>query len=416
MTEANPKKRTRFAEPDEDEPGTAPPSTAPSAAAKSFAISNFASLQPATKTLAFHYYDRFLKLKSKGRQQANTHKKLTSVGFIPKSARIKFELGASMKVQETQEYRTLDEHVKNLVATFQQQLTKCIASAAEMEETETASATSTLFCQAMSDLANISMLANTTLTSTAKEARILALTTIEDHPTLMEHVNIANNDFAALYDKHVTNIAGGADHVQDAPILHMERQAVRHQVPEFPEIIKTIFVKSWDAQLKIYNDQDRRLLTETFAKNRLDLAATVTTAAAMDLEETVDAVTMNSLIEKKISEKTKGLQTKVDRLTEELRRSHAVKNNRGANKSSASEKKKKPSSSQKPTTSKRNKSPSKTNQQPKNDDKRKPPPRQKPSADAKNSDSKKGNKNPSRNKSNSKKQRSNRGSNKQSSK
>ena len=91
MTEASPKKRRRFSEQDDYEPGTAP-STASSAAAKSLAISTFASLQPATKSLVHHYCDKFIKLRTKARQQATAYGKLTSDGFVPKSARIKFEL------------------------------------------------------------------------------------------------------------------------------------------------------------------------------------------------------------------------------------------------------------------------------------------------------------------------------------
>jgi hypothetical protein len=53
--------------------------------------------------------------------------------YIPTSARIKFELGASQKVKETATFTTLAVATKELVETFQQNLKATMLTVAKME-------------------------------------------------------------------------------------------------------------------------------------------------------------------------------------------------------------------------------------------------------------------------------------------
>jgi hypothetical protein len=405
MTEETPRKRARFADPNSSEPGPATLTT-PTKAAKSFATQNFASLPSATKSLVNHYFDKFIKLKTKERQQALTLKKFTNDTYIPKSAHVKLELNGSTRVKEKQEYKTLATEVQNMVTTFQKEATKAIKTAAALEMQETASEITVLFCNAMLDLANIALISISPTKDTNKDAWILALSTIKNHPTLLQHVNVEDFDtFVKDYHEHTPKVTG-TEPGKFARITTIEKTAIIYQAQDFPETIRTLFVKSWEAQLKVYQDQERRLATETYVKGRLESKATKATAEAMDLEKTIDAATMDSLIEKKITEKTKGLQTKVDRLTEQLRRSRNVKNKpRGASPDSASQKKKKKKSSTTtsppPGTNKTADTPGK---------KRKKASKKKGSADAKNNGSTSSNKKASSDKSKRKKPPSKQGS------
>ena len=109
-TENNPNKRVRFTTTNAHELGHAAPTT-PSAALNSYVISSFVSLPTATKSLATHYCLEFIKLKNKVYHQQLTASKLATDGYVPKSARIKFELGATTRVKETEDFKTLADTV-----------------------------------------------------------------------------------------------------------------------------------------------------------------------------------------------------------------------------------------------------------------------------------------------------------------
>ena len=100
-TEDQARKRVRISDPTELSMITR------SSVSLDFALCSFASLPTPIKSLATHYTEKFTKLQNKARQRSITIAKMTEDTFIPISARIKFELGATQKVRELSTFTTL---------------------------------------------------------------------------------------------------------------------------------------------------------------------------------------------------------------------------------------------------------------------------------------------------------------------
>jgi hypothetical protein len=101
-----------------------------------FAIHSFASLPTPIKSLATHYTAKLTSLQNKARHRSITIEKMAEDAFIPTSARIKFELGATQKVKETATFTTLAEATTIMVAPFQKALKTNMVTVAKLELTQ----------------------------------------------------------------------------------------------------------------------------------------------------------------------------------------------------------------------------------------------------------------------------------------
>jgi hypothetical protein len=294
--------------------------------------------------------------------QQITATKLSSDGYVPKSARIKFELGATTRVKETTAFKTLADAVKNMVATFQSGVANMVAEAADLERKLIESDIKDLFCRAAHDIANITMISAFPDMNRTKEARTLVLHALQSDVTAFTHVGFTSTEVFYEHYKRVTTPPtsdtdddDSADDALDSmfanPSISTAEQAfVQTYLAVFNKTIVDIFYRSWKIQLDVYSEQNRQLAMDKFAKLSLETKATDAAAALMDAEPTVPAATMDTLIENKVNEKTKKLQTQIEKLTSELKRNNDGKNKRGATEGRASEKKKSPSPSKKRKT------------------------------------------------------------------
>ena len=108
-------------------------SSAPSAAAKDRVASALASLLPQTKQLAEFHCAKINTLHSKCVRQTKRLATLAIKDFVPRSARISFELTASQLTSGHPEFIKLATKAKQLIADFQVELKATIVAAAELE-------------------------------------------------------------------------------------------------------------------------------------------------------------------------------------------------------------------------------------------------------------------------------------------
>lgn len=128
-----PPKRTRF----EDPPATAAPSESakpPKSLAESFIKASIASLHPQISTIVEKLGKEHILLLSKKEHLIQVHQRMIdNEDFIPRSARIQFDLKGSNRAVELAEYKQLAEETSLLVIEFTKTLKTKIRKAAALE-------------------------------------------------------------------------------------------------------------------------------------------------------------------------------------------------------------------------------------------------------------------------------------------
>jgi hypothetical protein len=126
------------------------------------AFSLFAvSLLPAISTLAMHFYKRYTKLQVTALQQSIKIEKLSNDEFIPRSASFNFKLGASSRLEESEEFKSLAMDTSNSLKSLQDELKAKILRAATLENELTTKDTKELYCEAVTKLGTIFLLSKT---------------------------------------------------------------------------------------------------------------------------------------------------------------------------------------------------------------------------------------------------------------
>jgi len=98
-----------------DPNGKDAPAPAPSTMAHNIIIATVESHPALIQRLCTTIFNKFSALKNKERQQLNTLSRLTEDTFLPRSARLAFEMHASNKVMETEEFKTLAASMAELM-------------------------------------------------------------------------------------------------------------------------------------------------------------------------------------------------------------------------------------------------------------------------------------------------------------
>ena len=170
-----------------------------------FVTRSFASLPTPIKSLASHYTEKLTKLQNKARQRSITIDKMAGDDYIPTSARIKFELGASQKVKETATFATLAESTKELVETFQQALKTNMLTVAKLELRSIQSDIDNTILEAVRDLTTVTVMNHFPDHETHPLApRALARATLEDHFDVLNEFSTLDSNSLFLRHRNIT--------------------------------------------------------------------------------------------------------------------------------------------------------------------------------------------------------------------
>jgi hypothetical protein len=301
-----------------------------------FALRSFASLPTPIKSLATHYTEKLTKLQNKARQRSITIEKMAEDTFIPTSARIKFELGATQKVKETSTFTTLAETTKVLVETFQKALKANMVTVAKMELTTIQSDINTTLLEATRDLANLTVMNHFPGTENyPRTARNLARAVLEDHfDDLRTFLTLETDALFPLYKE----ITADEDQVYETGnLLPGNRLHVACLIPELFGTLKKIAVDSWKEQLDAISKKKKLLELDGYVKTTMTEKATADTAMVLDQEPTIEPAIIKSLIAKGVNDATRDLKKTIERLQQSIDRS-GPKNSRGAPRASSKKK------------------------------------------------------------------------------
>jgi hypothetical protein len=98
-----------------------------------FLANSVSTLLPTMKGLVSHYYDAFIKLSKSIYEKKNVSKKFTNPDFIPKSAKTKFQLGASEMVKMSNDFQDLARAADQVKIAYEAKQKQHILQAAKLE-------------------------------------------------------------------------------------------------------------------------------------------------------------------------------------------------------------------------------------------------------------------------------------------
>jgi hypothetical protein len=331
-TEDQTRKRVRITDPAELS------SITRSSVTQDFALRSFASLPTPIKSLATHYTAKLTSLQNKARQRSITLEKMAEEAFVPTSARIKFELGATQKVRETSTFTTLAETTKTLVETFQKALKTNMVTVAKLEMTQIHSDIDTTLLESVRDLATISVMNHFPEGEHyPRTARNLAWATIEDHFDELKTYSTLEQE--SVFTKYKELSADPDAPYETGHLTAGGRLHIACLIPELFSTLKKINVDSWKEQLDAILKKKKLLELDGYVKTTLTEKVTADTAMLLDEEPTIEPAIIKSLIAKGVTDATKDLKKTVERLQQTIERSSTQKNSRGAKPRASSTKK-----------------------------------------------------------------------------
>jgi hypothetical protein len=323
-------KRVRIA------PSTASPAQSAVEKAKFAVAVALTTLPSAIKTLAYKYNAKFLELRIHLRTLDSTKSRLLQEDFIPHSARINFELNASKRVQEQAgaEYQALAEQASYALAIFKNTIKQKIARVVDLEIQVCKDEIAREFCKAVFAIAGAFAINHPHLD--VANTRDLIYLVFEKHfAVLLEFTELPDaQSFFNLF-KTATELN---EEAHEHATLSLDRQ---HPVEPGEEplrnLLEALFVQSWNAYLGVKAEQQRQLDLQEFLE--VSLKTTATEVVAMELDSlTLESPELQEFVNSAIAAKTKGLQTQVSKLNNQL---NAKNQNKGAKKPGAQPQKQK---------------------------------------------------------------------------
>jgi hypothetical protein len=317
------RKRIRFKENEVIDVDQAP-TPGPTTAAKAFLSTALVSLPDSVKSFVTPLATKYNRLKSRERQQRTTLAKFSDDTYIPRSARINFELKCSESVSESNEFKTLSTTIATSVTAFQLELKAAMNATVELEIQTTQFDQSQVFFQTIHRLGSILYLANHPATKPESvPGHALARFLIEkQRGSLYKHLPLTPASVYPHYEKFAED--GVTYNIGDTPEnLTAPFAAILERLNP---AIEAIFVTSWDKQVEYYNERAQQEAIET--QIRLFTVGTATEATAMqiDTEPTADATTIKDLVATSVAQKTKKLEKELAKLKQQLARPSTTSN------------------------------------------------------------------------------------------
>jgi hypothetical protein len=315
---------------------TTTPSVTPSSAAHDRVVSAIVSLPDPIKQLAEHWCAKINTAHAKHQRQTKNLTKISAdPEFIPRSARVKFELTGSKLATGQDEFKALVTDAKKLVSDFQTGMKKVIVKAAEVECSLLNKERSDTIISAVVQFTEAFLLAKTGKPATPKDLIYLCTAAFGKVRPYLDALtcDTVSHQLIAETIKEDPNLV----FTDEAPcFLHVSPVPVT----EFTNFCEQLFVAPLQAYDKTVKDLDVNATVKDLIELRIRGTATSTTAMALDDEPTMTSAQVESLIQASIKKQTEPLRSKIKEL--ESKSSSSAKNQPRGAKGRASLKKKSP--------------------------------------------------------------------------
>ena len=339
-TNPNRSKRTRIdptARPFETEQATTE-QKAPKALALAFVKSHIASLQPKVATILEKLGTNHINLLSKKFQKTSQIEKMeTNSDFIPRSARISFELHMTADAAATQEFQTLQTNTNNKVTEFRLFLKNQIIEATKIETKILTQQIQDNFITSLRHVITVFLTANS-IAPTSDAIKTITKAVIED-TSIFTHSELTHDSFllraSQINNEPLENNPTPMDHsdslviqgytpyqigpaTQEAiqpPNLSPNLTAVAQTTKQ---AFKSIFVMAWDQYLEQTKKNKVNHELSKLQVSVLDDPATQRAASIVANEASVDAKTLKNIVVAHTKAETKHLTNQLKQLTNRI--------------------------------------------------------------------------------------------------
>ena len=316
-TEQPPQKRLRFSNDETTTESTLQRPT-PSVAARTYVSDSVRSLPDSVQKYIISISTTFHKLKNKERQQQKNLARFDDDDFIPRSARIGFELKGSETVMETEQFKTLATKTADEIKKLQTTLRKSMSSTIKLEIAHTQELILNTFFKGVKELGSLFyLLSHPNTTADQVPTHSIARYLLEkQRGQLFKHVNVTDE---TKFQKYLT-------YAQDA-VVHEPGTTPANCITPFTNVseriqpvLEDVFVKSWDKLVDEINE--RTALTKITQQIRdFEVSkATQDTAMQIDTEQALNHTTISNLIQQEVSKNVKKLHTEINQLGQKIQR------------------------------------------------------------------------------------------------
>ncbi len=298
-----------------------PPRPAPSTMAYNIIVDAVEPHPAPIQRLCQAIFHKFSALKNKERQQLSTLSRLSEDTFLPRSARLAFELHASSKVMETEDFKTLAAKMDELTLNWKTEAKATILAVAQLESKALRAEIIACLATSALELGKLFLLKR----DPAADLKIA--------PNLVHYALEKCGDplFECIYS------VDSATHTVDCrSVLTRLRQLLRTEDSTVPSalqkvifnpflgayttLLKKLFIESWTSQVTAHQHLASERAMAKELKTILDGDATQAAAMALDVEPTVDPKVLRDLIKTQIQSETKKIQSELNRLSQKVTR------------------------------------------------------------------------------------------------
>jgi hypothetical protein len=302
-------------------------------AAKTQVIISIASLCPAIKVLAEDFTGKFIKLRSELHGRLLNKERLSKDDFVPKSAQFEFKLGTSRVSEDSGEFKTLAETVELHKSVFVIRLKEAMVQLADLEIKALKEAISHLYCHAARALA-IAFTVNAPELNRAHSTTILQYTFTlyskdllrfaEMPPREMDDKEFDMDKFFKLLSEVTqsdTTFVETFGYANEA-----ERDLLTPVVASYKELMKNLFVVSFEQFVSVKEQIVRDIETKKFVDDYMKSTATEATAIALE-EVKIDSKSIDTIVEEKLAAQNKKLQSQISKLQKSLKGTRGARPN-----------------------------------------------------------------------------------------
>jgi hypothetical protein len=329
------------------------------------------TLPPAISNLAKYYSTNYMKNAKQIHAKLLVLKKFDDDTYIPKSARLNFNLGVSEKVSKSEQFTNLVTTATTNKAAYESSQKTIIKQAAELEVNALVTNNKTLFCEALFKLTSLFYLKHLK-SPDFEDKKVHELTThVVKHNTCIIQYVFQKNDTKAFFDyyRSIYKEALSTDMIEDEIIAddndddavysqididaeisqHYNRNAsstvsvsttetndnrIVKRTNNFPTnliqqistLIMRIFVHDWETYKNDYDEKIINAQMEKFATTTMAHKATDRAAAIVAAEPPATPQQLSELIDKAVNTKVTSLVREINSLKQQLSRSGNINN------------------------------------------------------------------------------------------
>jgi hypothetical protein len=297
--------------------------TGPSAAARIYVSASTRSLPSDIQLFVQERNSKVNMLFSRQRQRKLTIARFDNEDYIPKPARISFELTATSSAKETEPFRALKTESDLLIRTAQLALKTAIRSVLDLEERVLKDELLKLFFDTVCQLSLLLFIFEYPFVKDPPTNALARFVLEKQRGSLYKFLPTTNASVFANFATYASDeTAYAAGDTPDANATTFSKI-----IPKTQETLEAIFVRSWEEQNKVYDDRAKQDAVLKQLQHFRIGAATEDTAMQLDTEPTADATTIKDLVSSAVAAQTKKMEKELTTLRQQIKRHTAPSTN-----------------------------------------------------------------------------------------